>query len=520
MKTPILGSSYVARTVNAADNRMINLFPEPIPEGGKEPAFLQRAPGLTLVSHVTGTDPVLGVLLLGQYLYVATSTTFYKLAADDPSTVVFSLAFPGGGPTFATFASMAENGKQVFVIISSTVANRSYVYDIATNTLTYLQVGVYPNFPGARSVVFMDGYFVINEPDTQKVWVSALYDGLTWTALHFASAERSSDNVVGLCVNNGELWVFGTNTTEVWYNAGTPNFPFAPIQGAFSEIGCASPWCIAKIDNAIFWVNNDSLGNGIVYRSRGYSGERISTHAIEWYLQNGVRTPDGPNYLINAVAYTYQSNGHSFYLLTSPFGVIAGSSNAYGFDRTLVYDCSTQVWHERQSVDPNTNSPSRHWGTCSVFVGNPVFTNYQVVGSCFGGLYMFDQNSYQDEWYVGGVVTAFYQYWVRSWRALPAGQNNLTRSAHHSLQVDFRTGVGGSTIDSQVFLRWSDDGGNTWNSQRAATLGVAGDYGKRIIWRRLGMTTKLRDRVYELSGTDACELYIMGAELQMSPTNA
>ena len=32
MKTPILGQSYVARSINAADNRMINLFPEATPE--------------------------------------------------------------------------------------------------------------------------------------------------------------------------------------------------------------------------------------------------------------------------------------------------------------------------------------------------------------------------------------------------------------------------------------------------------------------------------------------------------
>jgi len=44
MKTPILGSTYVARSVNAADARMVNLFPEIIPEGGKEPAYLQRCP--------------------------------------------------------------------------------------------------------------------------------------------------------------------------------------------------------------------------------------------------------------------------------------------------------------------------------------------------------------------------------------------------------------------------------------------------------------------------------------------
>jgi len=60
MKTPILGSTYVARSVNAADARMVNLFPEIVPEGGKEPAFLQRCPGLKFQNEV-GFGPIRGL---------------------------------------------------------------------------------------------------------------------------------------------------------------------------------------------------------------------------------------------------------------------------------------------------------------------------------------------------------------------------------------------------------------------------------------------------------------------------
>jgi hypothetical protein len=69
MKTPILGSAYVARSVNAADNRMVNLFPEIVPEGGKEPAFLQRAPGLTALATI-GIGPIRGLWTYGIYGYV------------------------------------------------------------------------------------------------------------------------------------------------------------------------------------------------------------------------------------------------------------------------------------------------------------------------------------------------------------------------------------------------------------------------------------------------------------------
>ena len=77
-----------------------------------------------------------------------------------------------------------------------------------------------------------------------------------------------------------------------------------------------------------------------------------------------------------------------------------------------------------------------------------------------------------------------------------------------------------SSKQGQVMLRWSDDGGHTWSNEHWANLGPIGQYGKRVIWRRLGMTTKLRDRVYELSGSDPVKIAIMGAELAVTPTAA
>ncbi len=51
-------------------------------------------------------------------------------------------------------------------------------------------------------------------------------------------------------------------------------------------------------------------------------------------------------------------------------------------------------------------------------------------------------------------------------------------------------------------------------------MGNIGQTGARVIWRRLGMTTKLRDRVYEITGTDPVKIAIMGAELDVTPTDA
>lgn len=84
----------------------------------------------------------------------------------------------------------------------------------------------------------------------------------------------------------------------------------------------------------------------------------------------------------------------------------------------------------------------------------------------------------------------------------------------------FSTYYTSDSYDPKLTLRWSDDGGHTWSNEHYATLGFLGQYGKRVIWRRLGMTNKLRDRVYEVSGSDPVNIAIMGAELALTPTAA
>jgi hypothetical protein len=106
---------------------------------------------------------------------------------------------------------------------------------------------------------------------------------------------------------------------------------------------------------------------------------------------------------------------------------------------------------------------------------------------------------------------------------LPTGANNLRRTAQHSLQLDCESGAGlndGQGSNPQAMLRWSDDGGHTWSREHWASLGAIGQYQQRVFWRRLGMTQKLRDRVYEVSGTDPTKIVIMGAELILSGTSS
>lgn len=511
MKTPILGSSYVARSVNAADNRMVNLFPEVIPEGGKEPGFLNRAPGLNFLQTI-GTGPIRALWAHqtnGSDFYVVSGTEVYQLTSLT-STPVKIGNVADGGPV-----SIADNGTQLFFACNGP----SYIFNEATHTFKQITD---PDFPGAVTVGYLDGYFVFNEPNSQRVWVTSLLDGTSIDPLDFASAEGSPDGLVAVNVDHREAWLFGSDSVEVWYDVGGTDFPLQRIQGAFNEIGLVAAYSVAKLDNSLFWLGTDARGQGIVYKANGYTGQRVSTHAIEYAIAQYGNISD-------AIAYTYQQEGHGFYVLTFP------SANA-----TWVYDAATQAWHERAGLV--NGQFTRHRSNCQCnFQGNTIVGDFEN-----GNIYTLDLDVYADN----GQP----QKWLRSWRALPTGQNNLNRSAHHSLQLDAETGVGlnGLTTDvstylttesgdrmitesgefllsaitstpiadPQAMLRWSDDGGHTWSNEHWTSMGRIGEYGHRTIWRRLGMTLKLRDRVYEVSGTDPVKLAIMGAELHASPTNA
>ena len=192
MKTPILGSTYVARSVNAAYARMVNLFPEIVPEGGKEPAFLQRAPGLKLLNTI-GSGPIRGLWAFSAddgYAFVVSGTDLYKIDNAYTATLIGSVS--GTGPV-----SMADNGTQLFIACNGP----SYIYNVFTGVFARITD---IDFPGAVMVGYLDGYFAFIPPDSQQIWVTSLLDGTTVDPLDFASAEGSPDGVVALVIDHRE----------------------------------------------------------------------------------------------------------------------------------------------------------------------------------------------------------------------------------------------------------------------------------------------------------------------------
>ena len=394
MRIPIVGPSYRARSLNEATDTCINLYPELSEIDGNVRA-LYGTPGLRRLLTFPNAAPVRAVYApAAGKLIVVCGNKVYRVDGRWNYTQC-----PGELATASGVVCIADNGTDAVLVDG----NNGYVLNLASNVVSRITSDA---FYGADRVGFIDGYFIFNKPATQQFYISSLY-GTDFDALDFASAEGATDLLVSLIVDHREVWMFGETTTEVFYNSGNPDFPIERMNGAYLEHGCAAPHSVAKLDNTVFWVGKDANGSGTVWRANGYSPQRISTHALEYAIQSYSNIND-------AVAYTYQKDGHAFYVLTFP------SAN-----KTWVYDAATGLWHERAYW--LNGDFLRHRSNCCAF-----YAGVHVVGDFANGkLYALDSEYYMDD---GEPLVAQ--------RAAPVVSNGSKRLFHRAIQIEIEEGVG------------------------------------------------------------------------------
>ncbi|MCP1173794.1 packaged DNA stabilization protein [Ralstonia chuxiongensis] len=447
----------------------MNLYPERNPEDAAAAVTHYPTPGLTLVS----SPPVAGE---SRCIYTATNGARYEVVAQTVYSVSSKNVYTALG-TLTTSTGrvyMVDNGFNVFLVDGST---NGWAIDMASNFMIQISD---PSFYGADRVDIVDGYFIFNKPNSQQFYISN-YLSISFNSLDITSKSTYPDNLVTLAVMHREIWLFGDQTTEVWYNTGASDFTFGRMPGVFIEHGCVAKHSVAKHDLTLMWLSKDQQGQGIVLLGKNYTASRISTHAIEQEFQTYSRIDD-------AVGYTYQQGGHVFYVLSFPTA-----------NKTWCYDITTGLWHQRGYLE-GSGTFSRHRGVCHSFnQGRNLVGDYAT-----GNVYALDPNSYTDN---GNPILC-----VRSFPHIGAsGKRALFRQFVADMEVG--QGVAGDLTDPAVFLRWSDDRGFSWGNPVQGSLGKAGDYISVIQFQRLGYA---RDRVFELSWSAGVKTALNGAYIDMS----
>ncbi len=422
----------------------------------------ERGAGLYKIGPVRGMRTLSG----GNILLVAVSDALYSVNSSFVATAVGTLATTTG------VVVMDDNGIDAYIVDGT---NR-YSYTIATQVFSTAP-SLDGAFFGADRVATVDNFFVYNRPDSQQ-WAASTVLSSATPALSFASKFGSPDNLVSLMVLSREVFLLGEVSSEAWIDVGSFPFPFQIIPGTSTQHGCAAKHSVSRLGDSFAFVSQDTRGQGIIVIGQGYGFHRISTHSVEQSLLGQM--------ISDAIAFTYQAEGHEFYVVTFPT-----------IDLTWVYDLVTGKWHKWLSVD-SYNVYHRHPANCYAF-----FQGFNLIGDYQNGMiYSLSNDLYTDN---GNTI--------RRLRRCPHLVSDFKRQFFEELQIQFQPGVGlqtGQGDDPQAMLRWSNDGGSTWSNDHWKTIGKVGKYKNRVIWRRLGQA---RDRIYEVVVTDPIRAVIVSANL-------
>jgi hypothetical protein len=455
-----------------------------------------------------------GLFVTEDYLYAVKDGYVFKIETDDTKTYLGELNTTTGPVT------MASNGLEVMIVDGTD----GYIVTIASDAFAEISD---TDFPGAGAVTYQDGYFLVNDPGTGDVYISGSYDGTSWGALDYGTAEAKPDDVSRPFSAYQEVWLFGVDSTEVWYNSGDSDFPFERMAGGVIEHGLKAVHSVSKLDNGIAWLSD----KGQVLHARGYNPVVISTPQIEYQLAQYSDLTDG-------IGFYYTMEGHEFYVLTFPTDAA-----------TWCFDATTGFWHERSSY--LTVSTTGRWrANCYAF-----FNSKHLVGDFTNGkVYEVDLGTYTDNYHS-----------IQRIRTATAIHNDRKRVFHHRLEVEFEAGVGvtnptttayaaGTTYDAgdyvtsggkyyisllgsnvgntpatetdyweeieaavwtgndpQCVMDYSNDGGHTFSNTKTTDIGVSAAYTNRAVFRRLG---KARDRVYRITMTAPVKTIILSADLE------
>ena len=435
---------------------LVNLYPRKS-TGGKYPFNLINTPGLAFFLELP-TFPVKALHQNGGRAFAVTPTKLYEIYPNGTFKELGDVQLSGRVVT-------EDNGLQLVMVDGI----KGYYFDIATNEVKEITAeGFYPS----SSVTYQDGYFIFVRDGTGQYFISDLLS-VTFDPNDFSTAEGQPDPLVANLSDHREVFLFGTETIQVVYNSGADDFPFETNQGAFIEKGCGAKYTIAKQNNTIYFVGSDLM----VYQLTGYTPVRISNHAVE-------KTLKGTD-LTDAFAYTYQEEGHLFYMLTVP------SRNI-----TWCFDISTGAWHIRQSYQFG-----RHQSNNAIF-----FDSKTLVGDFQNGrIYQMTTNYYTDD--NEPIIREF---------VLPTVNRGRDFLTVYSLELDMGSGVGltsGQGNDPEMRVYFSKDDGNVYSQNfKVGKIGKKGNYLARAKVNRFGCA---RQFTFKIEISDPIPLDIGGAWVEV-----
>ncbi len=436
-----------------------------IPEtnGAISEAQLFPVPGLVELSNTGDSEVNRGAHVMAGIPYFINGQTLYRLESDLVTTTEL------GTIADSVRVSTADNGTQLLIVVPGT--RIGYIYT-ADGGLTQITDSTFTDTEkeAPEICVFIDSYFVINR-GSKEFFHSNVNDGLVYGALDFTSAESDPDVIRSLHVHKSQLFVFGSETVEVYQtSSGTGSgFAFQAIKGFVMPKGIASPHSVTEFNSSFVFIGQGVNESAKVYIFTGSGFQAISDTSVDFLLQEDADNID------DAFVWNYTFRG----------AVFVGFSSENG---TVVYDAKAselsgqKVWHQRESHGLQDKS---RWRV------NSIVTAYEnlLVGDSDSGIVGKIDNDVGND-YDNPIVRDF---------SLKTLENNSEPMFFNSIEVVIDSGQGlGNGDTPKIHMRYSDDA-RVYTPPRSRSAGQQGQYNIKCKWNQLGTTERYRIFNFQMS---------------------
>jgi hypothetical protein len=414
------------RQPQASGGRLINCFPEKLPDKAGKPYAYWRVPGLKQWGSSGGTN-FRGALIVNNLIYAVINTTVYTYPLAGGAGTALTGTLPGTLPV-----SMARNNAATPDVVIVAPGDGAFI----------AAGGTVSGYPGVtvlipNSVVFHRGFFIFTYGNGKSR--ASGVNTTTINALDEATAESKPDTLLrAIPLGNGQLLLCGDASLEVWGgdpNVGVAGYPFVYVATIARGIVGA---------NAIAG-NEDGWGKGIYL-----VGDDFKVSYLDGYTPTPVSSPDldllienDPNKALIQLS-VYVSMGHGFV-------VVKGTNWCWEYDTTLT------SWHERKSYLKDT------WRGKLPFRAS----NQWLCGDTdTGNIGQID----------GNTKTEFTQPLRMRIETGPIGAfPNTARingiELYLTKGVGIATGIDPLETDPSLEISISRDGGQTWTSPRIVKVG-------------------------------------------------
>ena len=464
---PFVGDQSQNRVAEVSNQQTINLEPTYNKPNAKTPLALYSAPGL-LLDNIVGSGPCRsnGVKWGGD-IYFITGASFVRRTPAGVWTVIGTINTSSGW-------CIISKGRAYIVFVDG-------VDGWAWDGTTFARI-VDPDFPaGSTHLSYLNGRWIANQVSSDRFYLSATENPYAWDPLDFATAEANPDDILAHIATNKDLYFFGQNTIQIYFDSGTLDFPISPYQEVI-ELGIDARYSLAKGYQGLFFLSSNEEGDRQVVMVSGFGATIMSDDDLNWQINTLSVTND-------AIGSLYRHKGNTWYQLTFP------SANV-----TYVLNVDKGGWYQRRS------------NGLGIFRASGIgFLDGKVIAGDYinGNMYQLDYDSATEN----GVA-------IERRRIMQVMQVDQKDLEHNELVIDMKTGVGNLAPPGDVPLlqiRYSDDGENTWSSWLTASMGQIGEYSIRLKWSKLGTSP---NRVYDVLCTDPVFVHIYNAYLDGKALNS